>query len=62
MRRLLLPSALALSSLLAACAQTVGNERVDWDHGARHARVARDGGAAGGRGRGTRLPGRTAAA
>lgn len=25
--------------LLAACAGPVGNERVDWDHGARHARV-----------------------
>lgn len=39
MRHLPFLSVFALSTLLAACAQPVGNERVDWDHGARHGRV-----------------------
>ena len=38
MRRLPLVSFI-VPLLLAACAGPVGNERVDWDHGARHARV-----------------------
>ena len=39
MRRLLPIPAVFLPILLAACAGPVGNERVDWDGGARHARV-----------------------
>lgn len=39
MHRVSILSALAASVLLAACAQPIHSDRVDWDHGARYGRV-----------------------
>lgn len=39
MRRVSALSALAVCALLAACAQPVNSDRVDWDRGARYGRV-----------------------